>query len=219
MNVPQNRPARVDDQAISMPVAMEVMRQAGEAGGKPAEGEKKKEEDSIPLFWRVFGGTVLSVTTLIGITTYNGLNASMAEAKGDVSGLATESRKEVTRLCEGQVQMLEKGELATQMSVAWRSLNELNEDHDALVVLREKCQSLLARFKAGEVARRRLEQELREAREEQAACSERKLLAAELARLRERLASLEGKATRARRGKAASSDGPAAAGNPRSVGP
>jgi hypothetical protein len=202
-----------------MPLAMEVMRQAGEAGGKAAEGEKKKEEDSIPLFWRVFGGTVLSVTTLIGITAYNGLNASMAEAKSDLSSMATDARKEVTRLCEGQAVLMAKDEFATQMSVAWRSLNELKEDHKELVVLREKCLGLLARFKAGDDERRRLERELREAREEQAACSERKVLAAELARLRERLASLEGKAARPSRTKAAPKDGPAAASNPGGVSP
>lgn len=53
----------------------------GTAAGKPAE---KKEEEKISLFWRLFGGTVLSIAALVAITLYNNINGNINDLRAEV---------------------------------------------------------------------------------------------------------------------------------------
>jgi hypothetical protein len=190
-NRPKNQPL---NNALNTAVTVEVLRNAADAARACADNGKDKEkekEESIPLFWRVFGGTVLSICSLIVMTAYSGFTGSLAEAKGDLAGLSAEVRKEAARLSEAQTEMIGKGDCETVMATVWRNLDELREDHKELDVLREQCKDLLTRFKTGEQERRRLMGELQHLREEQAADAERRALEDELGRLRERMVTLE----------------------------
>ena len=187
-----NRPARSsnDDQGLSASVAVETLRNAAE----PAKAEeKKKEEESIPLFWRVFGGTVFSIISLVTLTAYNGFSASLAEARSSVAALGTDVHKEIARLDEAQGLLTPKDEMAATLAAVGRNLDDLGADHKELAALRQRCAALLAAFKKGEKERAALEAELQEAREEQAADGERRALEAELGKLRERLAAIQGR--------------------------
>ncbi|MGL4553002.1 MAG: hypothetical protein ACRC33_17645 [Gemmataceae bacterium] len=190
----ENRNSRppVQPAGVPTPAAVEVLRLAAESGAK--DGEK---ESSIPLFWRVFGGTVLSIAALVLMTAYAGFTASLAAAQADVGTLGKDVRKEITRLTEMRAELIEKDDLATRMNSVWRNLDELKDDRAELVKLREACSAVVAAFKAGERHKRQLERELQALREEQAADRERSALVEQLSRLRERLASLEAKAVRA----------------------
>ena len=180
-------------QPASTPVVVEVLRNAAESAKAGEEAGKDKEEKSIPLFWRVFGGTVLSMVSLVVMTAYSGFNASLAETKGNLASLGTEVRKETARLEETMAGLSRKEELATTMSSINRNLTELGEDHKAMAGLRVRCAELVSAFKTGEKERRVLEGELQKLREEQAADAERRALVEDLGRLRERLASMEGR--------------------------
>lgn len=56
------------------------------ASNKPVEAApaKKHEEEKVSLFWRLFGGTILSVVALAGITLYNTMNNSISELRAEV---------------------------------------------------------------------------------------------------------------------------------------
>ncbi|HEY2911595.1 MAG TPA: hypothetical protein VGI99_15190, partial [Gemmataceae bacterium] len=45
----------------------------------------KREEEKMSLFWRVFGGTILSIVALVFITLYNNLANGMGELRNDLS--------------------------------------------------------------------------------------------------------------------------------------
>jgi uncharacterized phage infection (PIP) family protein YhgE len=47
--------------------------------------DPKKDEERISLFWRVFGGTILSIVALIFITLYNNLASTISDLRNDLS--------------------------------------------------------------------------------------------------------------------------------------
>lgn len=63
--------------------ALETARSATESSGKA--GEPKKEEEHISLFWRVFGGTILSIVALVSITLFNNMSSSITELRAELS--------------------------------------------------------------------------------------------------------------------------------------
>jgi hypothetical protein len=174
---------------------VETLRSAAESARQGGEAEKKEKEkdDGIPVFWRVFGGTVISILSLFTITAYNNFNAGLAEVKSELSGFTGELRKDLARLDDLQDAALLREDCETVMRSVWRNLDDLGASQKELVALREQCEGLLARFKQGTQERRALEGELQALREEQAADAERKALADEVGRLKERLAHLEGR--------------------------
>jgi chromosome segregation ATPase len=52
-----------------------------------AVGKKSKEDkgEHISLFWRVFGGTIISISSLIVITLYNNISTSISDIRSDLS--------------------------------------------------------------------------------------------------------------------------------------
>ncbi len=199
----QNRPPKQSPNQNA--AVIETLRSASESARAGEESLKDKDKDKddeggIPVFWRVFGGTVISILSLVVMTAYNGFTSSLAETKADLASLTGDVRKEVARLDEGHAALIPRSDCETVMSTVWRNLNDLGGDHKELAALRERCDTLLARFKKGEAERRSLEDDLQKIREEQAADAERRALADEVGRLRERLASLEGKKAAAKIG-------------------
>jgi len=47
--------------------------------------DEKREEERMSLFWRVFGGTILSIVALVLITLYNNLQSSINELRAELS--------------------------------------------------------------------------------------------------------------------------------------
>jgi myosin heavy subunit len=48
---------------------------------------RRSDEERMSLFWRVFGGTILSVAALVAITVFNNLNSNISELRNEVSRL------------------------------------------------------------------------------------------------------------------------------------
>ena len=67
---------------------------------------RRNEEERISIFWRLFGGAMISVAALIGVTLYNGLQMSISEL-----------RSEVTRLNEAKSEAAKKDDLANLRAV------------------------------------------------------------------------------------------------------
>lgn len=77
----------------------ETLRNAdatGQATDEPTPAKAKKEEEGISLFWRVFGGTILSITALIVITTVNNVSATITDLRAEVAKV-NEAKSEFAR--------------------------------------------------------------------------------------------------------------------------
>ena len=82
-----------DGEAVA---AVETARSAAEAGVPKEPEPKKKEEEHISLFWRVFGGTILSIVALVSITLFNNMSSGIAELRAEV-GREREARADLVK--------------------------------------------------------------------------------------------------------------------------
>jgi chromosome segregation ATPase len=185
------------------------MLQAGDGGEPSAKHRAAHPDERMSVFWRVFGGTILSIAALIGITIYNNQASAI-----------TELRAEVSRLNEARAEMVKKEEFNTSKQAMWDRVQSLQELRVTVTALKEqvsahnekaadaksitdKLSAIDQRLKAAEddhkalgraeLAISGLEQKVA-AREAQVKALEddRKDLARQLLELRERLAKVEG---------------------------
>jgi hypothetical protein len=150
-------------------------------------------EDRVPIFWKVFGGTLVSIAALVVITLCQHFNASLTELRGDLQHLCTDLRKDLGRLSESYGELVKKDEFGTRLKSVWDSIKELQDGKAALLALKEKAALMDQQFQAGEAERKELVRELQRLRQAQAVEEDRKALVRELQRLRERLAVVEGR--------------------------
>lgn len=68
-------------------VEIETLRTAATSTIAAEYPPRKTDEERMSLFWRVFGGTILSVAALISITLFNNVMSSITELRGEVSRL------------------------------------------------------------------------------------------------------------------------------------
>jgi hypothetical protein len=175
--------------ATPLTLAAETLRAADSAAASVAPA---KEEDRIPLFWRVFGGTLLSITALVCITVYQQLTNNLSGLRNDFSHLSDDLRKDLGRLNEAQSGLLKKDEFNLRMRSVWDSLKEVRVDAGGVTALRERAALLEQQMKRGEEERKELLGEVLRLRAAEAGNDERRELHRELQRLRERLAAVEG---------------------------
>ena len=186
----QNRSERPLLSSNSLPIQMEMLRQSSESG-KPQDSGK--EETKIPLFWRVFGGTVLSISALIVMTAYQSLSGNIADLGRQLDHLDTDIRKEMGRLSELNGEFVPRDECETRIRGVMTQLNEIKENRKGMIEVKERCDSLLDQQRDGVKQRGQLRSDLQEVREHRAVSQQRGELRDELARLRERLAGIEGR--------------------------
>jgi chromosome segregation ATPase len=188
----QSRSDRQSPLAPSTPLLAEMLRQSAEAG-KADLATRDRDEGRISVFWRIFGGTLLSIAALVAVTISQQLTANLAELRNDLNHLNADLRKELGRLSETQGDLVKKGEFAGRMRSVWDGIKEVQGGRKALTTLKERCSLLSELFKSGAEERRQLSRELQRLREQKAGADERRELVRELHALRERLATLEGR--------------------------
>jgi chromosome segregation ATPase len=173
----------------------EVLRQCADAGQDKPGVDKgaEKEDGKMPVFWRVFGSTVLSIGALVVMTAYQSLSGTTAELRNDIGHLNTEMRKELSRMSEAQAELVKKEEATGRLQTVWTSIKELQDDRKELTSLKERCKALVELYRSSEAERQKLAGQLQTLREQKIQEEERQALARELATLRERLAGLEGR--------------------------
>lgn len=153
---------------------------------RAARKPKKKPTDAeerVSVFWRIFGGTLLSIAALVVLTICQHFNNVLNELRGDLGRLNDELRKDMShldadlrkdlgRLNEVQGEGVKKEEFNSRLKSVWDGMKEVQVLSTAVTALKER-----------DMIR---EQHLREE-------NDRKELVRELQLLRERLANLEGK--------------------------
>ncbi len=75
---------------------------------------KRTEEERISLFWRVFGGTILSICALVVMTLFNHLNGSLSELRADIA-----------RLNEARAELVKKDEFNVRTTTMWDRIQGL----------------------------------------------------------------------------------------------
>jgi hypothetical protein len=189
----RNEQSAVDRARGNTLAAAETLRNGADTAAQPTRGD-----DRVSLFWRICGGTVLSILALAAVTVYQQINAGLNELRNDYG-----------RLTETNADMVKKDEFNNRLATVWNSIKDLQATPAAVTTLKEKAALLEQQLKSeqehGEAAAKELEvlnsavmvlKERATVQEQQARQEEeRKELVRELQQLRERLANLEGRQT------------------------
>lgn len=106
--------------------AYETGRSSAESSAeKPPE--PKKEEEHVSMFWRIFGGTILSIVALVSITLFNNMSSSL-----------TELRAEVSREREARAELVKKDEFNSRVTAQYERMRGLDTVKIELEGLKEK---------------------------------------------------------------------------------
>jgi hypothetical protein len=158
---------RRDDQHADFPSPHDQTLQGGETlrsagvSAVPTDGATKKEEQ-LSTFWRLFGGTLLSIAALVCITLYQQLSSSIAELRSDIN-----------RLNEGYAAFVKNDDLNTRLTSLWGGIKELKAESVRVSTLSEKSATLEQQVKAAEEERKELLRQVQQLRERQAALEAR----------------------------------------------
>jgi hypothetical protein len=172
-------------------LAAEAVR-AGDLNPAVRPTGQDKPEERVSLFWRIFGGTILSICALFVINAYQSMNGNIHEVRGDLG-----------RLREVAGDFIRKDDFNSRQSTLWNSIRELQAMQTSVTVLANKQTNLEQQASAVEKDHKELlavSAALQALREKDAALekivkeaeTERREFAREFQHLRERIAKLEG---------------------------
>lgn len=137
-------------------LAAETLRASDTSPGMPAPPVPvvAHADEKISLFWRVFGGTILSITALIVINAYQSLGSNIHEVRGDLN-----------RLRETAGDFIKKDDYNARHTTLWTSIREAQNLSAPVTALTSKIAALEQQVAAGEAERRELIRELQAFRE------------------------------------------------------
>lgn len=117
-----DRAGPTDDTAL----VAQTFRAAADAAQSPsdARSEKKPDDEKMSLFWRVFGGTILSICALVGITVFNNVSSTLSELRSEVNK-ANEAR------ALADAAMVRKDEFQSRMTSNWDRVQGLQQQNTA----------------------------------------------------------------------------------------
>jgi uncharacterized phage infection (PIP) family protein YhgE len=113
------RRSRSDDVAL-VAQTFRAVAEAPDAAEKP----EKKDDEKLSIFWRVFGGTILSIAALVVITLFNNLTTTLADLRAEINK-ANEARAQAV------ADMLRKDEFNTRMTTNWDRIQNLQQQNNA----------------------------------------------------------------------------------------
>src|SRR4051812_40266684 len=106
--------------------ALETGRSVAESSGLKAT-EPKKDEEHVSIFWRIFGGTILSIVALVTITLYNNMSSSISEL-----------RAEVSREREARAELVKKDEFSSRSTSIYERMRGIDTVKAEMEGLKEK---------------------------------------------------------------------------------
>jgi DNA repair exonuclease SbcCD ATPase subunit len=90
-----------------------------------------KSEEKLSVFWRVFGGTLLSIGALVIMTAYTGLSGAIADL-----------RKEVNQEVEKRTEYAHKDELNSRITTQWTAIKEVQTAAGAVGTVNDRVKVL-----------------------------------------------------------------------------
>jgi hypothetical protein len=124
------------------------------AGYIPSMAQPQKSEEKLPLFWRVFGGTMLSIAALVCITVYQQFNTGLYDL-----------RKEINAQHEARADLIKKDELNTRLTPMWAAIKDAQASNSELAALKERCSQLQEQLKAADSDRKQMVTEVQQLRD------------------------------------------------------
>src|SRR5262245_21975181 len=106
----------------------------------------KPNEEKISLFWRVFGGTLLSIAALVAITAYQAQSNSINEL-----------RNEIARSNEARAQLVKNDEFTTARAKIWDKFQEVQKDALVLQQVKDRVGLLEEQIKMGAATQKDLQ--------------------------------------------------------------
>jgi hypothetical protein len=187
VNDRRNAANNIEPGPTTIALAGETLRNSASADVPATRGEGPS------TFWKIFGGTLLSIATLVAITVCQYFNGRLNTLQADSSYQSTDLRKDLQRLAEAQAELLKKDEFNMRLKSVWDGMKELHDSAASVAALKERAALLEHQFRVAEDERKELLHEVARLREQHAADQERRELLRELQALRERLAAMEGR--------------------------
>lgn len=80
-----NRDDSGEDASNNQLLIAETLRSAVQTSSSCNKEDKEEKGEHMSLFWRVFGGTILSISSLIVITLYNNLSTGISDIRADLN--------------------------------------------------------------------------------------------------------------------------------------
>lgn len=136
-------------QAPALAIFSAESLRAGHSGVFHSSGGKS--EDKLSLFWRVFGGTLISIAGLVAVTVYQQFNNNMNEI-----------RNEITQINATHADFIKKDEFNTRSNLIWNSLKEMHTASTQVSALQERSHLLEQQLKVAEEERRNLTKKVSE---------------------------------------------------------
>jgi hypothetical protein len=174
-----------EDRSGATLLASETLRNAA---NRVVRTDQPKGEEGISMFWRVFGGTILSIVALVIITAYTTMTGTMSDLRKDLNQV--------------QADQLKKDEFNNRLTAMWSSIKDLQTANNTLVALNERFklidQQMNKQAKGGDDDRKKMQrrfEEQRKAGEDERKELQKKVddLNQKLQTLAERLATVEGR--------------------------
>lgn len=170
-------------------LAVETLRNA--SSPPPVSETSAKSEENVSWFWKIFGGTILSIVALVIMTAYTQMTSTLSELRRDLS-----------QMQEARGDMVKKDELNSRVTTLWTAFKELQTTLNSLAGLNERFKvldvQLDKQLRGNDDDRRDLARKLDEQR--RLLCDEQKDVHRKLEdqvrlmqTLAERMASLEGR--------------------------
>ena len=91
----------------------------------PGHDESRPGEDRFTLFYRVFGGTILSIVALAAVTVYNGLSGNISEVRAELNRVNSDLRGEVARSNEARADLMRKDEFNARVTTVWDGIKTM----------------------------------------------------------------------------------------------
>ena len=133
----ENGTPDIVNRADDTPVVAQAMRIGGEALQSSKHGPKSDEE-RMSLFWRVFGGTILSISALVAVTLFNNLSGTIADLRGEIAkanearaAAVVELRQELAKAAEARADFVRKDEFSTRMTSNWDRVQALQQQNNS----------------------------------------------------------------------------------------
>ena len=115
-------------------LSLSTLRSGESNAQAPTKSGGDKSDEKISLFWRVFGGTILSIAALVAITIYNNMASALAELRG-----------ELARVNEARAELVKKDEFNARSTSMWNRIQELQAITLAVTSLKEQVTTLADR--------------------------------------------------------------------------
>lgn len=110
--------------------AAETMRNAVQAVHEKEDGAKK-EDEKLSVYWRVFGGTVLSIIALAAVTLFNNLFGSIGELRSELNK-EREARADLVKKDDFHARVTSQYERIRAAEGMQTTLSALKSEHEGI---------------------------------------------------------------------------------------